>query len=190
MQKGTTLSSCNGEQEGPLSPRLPNYMCLSFLYSLAPLSGLSYLLCWMHQTGTRDQIAKSLGLQKKQENSRRMSTASLTTLKHLTVWITASCGKLLKRWEHQTVLPASWEICMQFKNQQNWTWNNGLVTKLGKEYVKAVYCHLAYLTCMQSTSCEMPGWMKHKLESRLLGEISITSYMQMIPPLWQKARRN
>ena len=57
-------------------------------------------------------------------------------------------------------------------------------SKLGKEYVKAVYCHPAYLTYMQSTSCEMPGWMKHKLESRLLGEISITSGMQMTAPLW------
>ena len=63
-------------------------------------------------------------------------------------------------------------------------------SKLGKEYVKAVYCHLAYLTHMQSTSCEMPGWMKLKLESRLLGEISITSDMQMTPPLWQKVKRN
>ena len=52
-------------------------------------------------------------------------------------------------------------------------------SKSGKEYVKVVYCHPAYLTYMQSTSCEMPGWMKHKLESRLLGEISITSDMQM-----------
>ena len=60
--------------------------------------------------------------------------------------------------------------------------------KLGKEYVKVVYCHLAYLTFMQSTSCKMPGWMKHELESRLLGEISITSDMQMIPPLWQKVK--
>ena len=51
-------------------------------------------------------------------------------------------------------------------------------SKLGKEYVKAVYCHPAYLTSMQSTSCEMLGWMKHKLESRLLGEISATSDMQ------------
>ena len=63
-------------------------------------------------------------------------------------------------------------------------------SKLGKEYVKAVYCHSAYLICMQSTSCEMPGWKKHKLESRLLGEISITSDMQMTPPLWQKVKRN
>ena len=62
--------------------------------------------------------------------------------------------------------------------------------KSGKEYIKAVYCHPVYLTYMQSTSCEMPGWMKHKLESRLLGEISITSDMQIIPSLWQKVKKN
>ena len=56
-------------------------------------------------------------------------------------------------------------------------------SKLGKEYVKAVYCHPAYLTYIQSTSCKMLGWMKHKLESRLLGEISVISGMQMTPPL-------
>ena len=80
---------------------------------------------------------------------------------------------------------------MQVKKQQlepdleQWTGS-----KLEKEYFKAVYCHLAYLTYMQSTSCEMPGWMKHKLESRLPGEISITSDMQMTLPLWQKVKRN
>ena len=58
-------------------------------------------------------------------------------------------------------------------------------SKLGKEYIKAIHCDPAYLTCMQSSSCEMLGWMKHKLESRLLIEISVTSNMQMIPPLWQ-----
>ena len=63
-------------------------------------------------------------------------------------------------------------------------------SKLGKEYVKAVYCHPVHLTSMQSTSREMPSWMKHMLESRLLGEISITSDMQMTPPLWQKSKRN
>ena len=63
-------------------------------------------------------------------------------------------------------------------------------SKLGKKYVKAVYCHPACLTYMQSTSCEMPGWMKHKLESRLLGEISKTSDMQMTRPLWQKVEKN
>ena len=76
---------------------------------------------------------------------------------------------------------------MQVKKQQlepdmeQWTGS-----KLRREYVKAVYCHPVYLTYMQSTSCEMPGWMKHKLETRLLGEISTTSDIQMIPPLWQK----
>ena len=72
---------------------------------------------------------------------------------------------------------------MQVKKQQleldmeKWT-----VSRLGKEYVKAVYYHHSYLTYMQSISCEMPGWMKHKLEFRLPGEISITSDMQMTPP--------
>ena len=61
-------------------------------------------------------------------------------------------------------------------------------SRSGKEYVEAVYCHPAYLTYMQSTSCEMLGWMKHKLESRLPAEISITSDMQMTPPLWQKEK--
>ena len=85
----------------------------------------------------------------------------------------------------------TWEIYMQMKKQQSeldmeqWTGS-----KLGKEYVKAVYCHCAYLTYMQSTSCEMSGWMKHKLESRLPGEISITLDTQMTPPLWQKAKKN
>ena len=61
-------------------------------------------------------------------------------------------------------------------------------SKLGKKYIKAEYCHPAYLTHMKDTSGEMPGWMKHKLESRLLGEISITSDMQMTPHLWQKEK--
>ena len=61
---------------------------------------------------------------------------------------------------------------------------------LGKEYIMALYCHPAYLTYMQSMSHEMLGWIKHKMELRLPGEISITSYSQMIPPLWQKSRKN
>ena len=84
------------------------------------------------------------------------------------------------RWEYQITLPASWETCMQNKKQQlepdmeQWP-----SSKLGKEYVKATYCHPAYLTYVQRTSWEMLGWMNHKLESRLLGEISTTSDMQM-----------
>ena len=80
---------------------------------------------------------------------------------------------------------------MQVKKQQvEFDREQQTGSKSGKEYLKAVYCHPAYLTYMQSTSCEMPGWMKHKLESRLPGEISITSDMQMTPPLWQKVKKN
>ena len=63
-------------------------------------------------------------------------------------------------------------------------------SNLGKEYAKAVYCHPAYLTYMESTLCKMPGWMKHKLESRFPGKISINSDMQMIPLLWQEVKKN
>ena len=63
-------------------------------------------------------------------------------------------------------------------------------SKLGEEYVKAVYCHPAYLTYVQSMSWKMLGWMKHKLESRFPGEISIISDKQMTPPLWQKVKKN
>ena len=104
--------------------------------------------------------------------------------KPLTVWITTNCGKFLKRWDYPTTLPASCETCMQLKKQQlELDMKKFTGSKLGKEYVKAVYCHPAYLTYMQRTSCEMLGWMKHKLEPKLLGEISITLDMQMTPPL-------
>ena len=61
-------------------------------------------------------------------------------------------------------------------------------SKLGKENIKAVYCHPAYLTSIQTTPCEMSGWIKHKLESRFLGEILITSDKEMTPPLWLNAK--
>ena len=81
--------------------------------------------------------------------------------------------------------------CMQVRKQQlELDMEQQTGSKEGKEYVKAVYCHPAYLTYMQSTSCEILGYMKHKLESRFLGEISITSDMQMTLHLWQKANKN
>ena len=126
--------------------------------------------------------------QKKQESSRKTS-ASLTMLKPLTVWTTTNYGKFLKRWEYQTTLPVSWDACVQVKKQQlepDMEQRTG--SKLGKQYVRAVYYHPAYLAYMQSTSCKMLGWMKHKLESRLLGEIPITSDMQMTPPYARKRR--
>ena len=80
---------------------------------------------------------------------------------------------------------------MQVKKQQlEMDMKRQTGSKLGKEYVKAVYCHPAYLTYMQITSCKMPNWMKDKLESRLLGEISINSEMKMTPPTCQKVKRN
>ena len=101
------------------------------------------------------------------------------------------CGKFLERWEYQATLPASWENCMQVKKQQlGQAMEEQTASKLGKEYIKAVYCHLPYLTSMQSTSCEMPDWRKHILKSRLQGEISVTSDTQMTPPLWQKTKRS
>ena len=78
---------------------------------------------------------------------------------------------------------------MQVKKQQlEPDMEQWIGSKLGKEYIKAVYCHPTYLTYMQITSCEITGCMKHKLESRFLGEISITSDMHMTPPLWQKVK--
>jgi len=99
------------------------------------------------------KLSTSIVSLKKQESSRKMSTSALLTiLKPLTVWTTTNCRKFFKRWEYQTTLAASWEISMQTKKKQlepdmeQWTGS-----KLGKEYVKAVYCHPAYLTYMQST---------------------------------------
>ena len=136
------------------------------------------------------KLPTSTGSSKKQESSRKTSTSALLTMpKPLIVWITTNCGKLFKRWEYQTTLSASCKTYMQVKKQQleldmgQWTASN-----LGKDYVKVVYCHPAYLTLMQSTSYEMLGLMKHKLESRLLREISITSDMQITPFLWQKLK--
>ena len=106
-----------------------------------------------------------------------------------TVWITRNCGKFFKRWEYQTTWSASWETYMQVRKQQlELDMEQQTGSKSEKEYVKVIYCHPAYLTFTQSTSWEILGWMKHKLESRLLGEISITSDTQMIPPLWKKAK--
>ena len=92
----------------------------------------------------------SIGSSKNQKSSRKTSTSSLLTMpKPLTVWITTNCGKFLKRWKYQTTLPASWDVCMQVKKQQlELDMEQRTGSKSGKEYVKAVYCHFAYLTYM------------------------------------------
>ena len=87
------------------------------------------------------------------------------------------------------MLSASWETCMRVRKQQLEPYMEQQTgSKLGKEYVKAVYCHCAYLTYMQCTSCKIPGWMKLKLVSRLLGKISMISDMQIIPSNGRKWR--
>ena len=102
--------------------------------------------------GTRNQIANTCWVIEK-ESSRKTSISALLTMpKSLTVWITINRGKFLKRWEYQATLPASSEICMQIKKKQlepDIEQQTG--SKLGKEYVKAVYCHPAYLNYMQCT---------------------------------------
>ena len=141
--------------------------------------------------GTRDQVANIHWIIEKESSRKTFTSALLIRPKPLTVKIKINCGKFLGRWEYQTTWPTSWEICMQVKKQQLEPYMKQQTgSKLGKEYIKAVYHHPAYLTYMQSTSCKIPGWMKHKVESRLPGEISITSDMQMTPPLWQKEKRN
>ena len=113
--------------------------------------------------------------------------------KPLTVWITTNGGKFWKRWEYQTTWTASWEICMQVKKQQlalNMEQQTG--SKSGKEYVKVVYCHSAYWTYMQSTSWEMPGWMKHGNQAGIKSarrNINNLSYCKWHHPYGRKWRR-
>ena len=95
--------------------------------------------------GTRDQIANIHWIMEKAREFQKKTSISalLTVPKPLTVWITMNCGKFFKRWEYQTTLPASWEICMQLKKQQlELDMEQQTGSKLGKEYIKTVYCHL------------------------------------------------
>ena len=134
------------------------------------------------------KLSTSAGSSKKQESSKKTRTLALLTMpKHLCE--SQQTEKFLKRWEYQTTWPASWEICMQVRKQQlELDMKQQTGSNSGKEYDKAVYCHPAYFSYMHSTSWEMLDWMKHKLKSRLPGEISITSDMQMTPHLCQKQR--
>ena len=137
------------------------------------------------------KLPSSIGSSKKQENSRKTSTSASDYVKAFDYVDHNNCGKFLKRQEYQTTLPISRETCMQVKKQHlELDMEQRTVSKSGKEYVKAVHCPPVYLIFMQSTSYEILGWMKHKLESRLPGEMSITSNMQMTPPIWQKRKRN
>ena len=140
--------------------------------------------------GTRDQIAYIHWIIVKEREFQKNIYFCFVDYVKAFVWITTDCGKFFKRWEYQTTWPASWETWMQVKKQQLELDMEQTGSKSGKEYIKTTYCHPTYLTYMHSTSWEMLGWIKHKLKSRFLGEISVTSDMQMTPSLWQKAKRN
>ena len=138
------------------------------------------------------KLPTSAGSLKRQESSRKTSTSALlTTPKPLTVWIMTN-WKILQEMgipDHLTCLLrnvyASQEATVRTGHGiPNWL-------QIGKGvHQGCIYCHPVHLTYMQNTTCEMSGWMKHKLESRLLGEISISSNMQVTPPLWQKVKKN
>ena len=122
---------------------------------------------------TRDQIANIHWIiEKAREFQKNIYFCFIDYTKAFDVWITTNCGKFFKRWEYQATWPAFWEICMQVRKQQlELDMEQQTGSKSGKEYVKAVCCHPAYLIYMQSALCKMLGWMKYKVESRLLGEI-------------------
>ena len=142
--------------------------------------------------GTKDQIANILWMIEKAREFQKNIYFCFTDyakafdcVDHNKLW------KILQEMGYQTTSSASFTTCMNIRKQllePDMEQRTG--SKLGKEYIKAVYCHPAYLIYMQCISCEMLDWMKHKLESRLPDKISTTSDMQMTPPLWQKEKRN
>ena len=118
--------------------------------------------------------------------SRLVMTSLPRSKRHLISWLQSPSAVILEPKNERAD-----GDCMQVKKHQlELDIEQQTGSKSGKEYFKAVYCHPAYLTYMQNISCEMLGWMKHKMESRLPGEISMTSDMQMAPHLWQKVRKN
>ena len=135
--------------------------------------------------GTRDQIASLHLIREKAREFQKNIYFWFIDYAKAFDWITTNCGTFLKRCEYQTTLPISWKTYVWVKKQQlepDMETQTG--SKLRKGYVKAVHCHPAYLTYMQSTSCEMLGWMTNKPDSRLPGDISTTTDMKMIPLSW------
>ena len=141
--------------------------------------------------GTRDQIANILWIIKKaREFQKNIYFCFLDYAKAFDCVDHNKLLKILQELEYQTTWPASWEICMQIKKQQNFlTWNNRQVPNWERS-MPVLYNITCLFNLYAEYICQMLGWMKNKLESKFLGEISITSYMQMTPPLWQKAKKN
>ena len=143
------------------------------------------------QRNQRSNCQHPLDHQKIKLVSEKTSTSALLSMqKLLTMWITTN-WKIVQEMgipDHLTCLMRN--LYAGQKQQLELSMKQQTGSKLGKEYVKDVYCHPAYLTYMQSASREMLGCMIDKLESRFPGEISIASDVQMTPPLWQKVKRN
>ena len=157
---------------------------------MAPHSStLAWKVPWIEERGG----LQSMGSQRVGHN-RVTNTYLLTLLYWLLqiLWLCGSpqTGKFFNRWEYQTTWLASWEICMQVRKQQLELDMEQDWFQIGKGVHQDCIVLPWLFTYIQSTSWEMLGWMKHKLESRLPGEISITSDMQIIPPLWQKVKKN
>ena len=137
--------------------------------------------------GTRDQIANICWIiEEAKEFQKKSTSASMTIIKPLTVWITTNCGKHLRDGHIRqpisdiSYLSSERPVCRSRNNSQNFTWNNRLVKRWERSMTR-LYIVTVYLTYMQSTSCEIPDWMNYKLESRLPGEIPTTSDIQIIP---------
>ena len=136
------------------------------------------------------KLPTSDGSSKNQENSRKTSSTLLTTPKPLTVWITTN-WKILKEMgipDNLTCLLRNLDAVQEATVRTGHGTTDWIQIRKGVRQDRILSS--CFLTYMQSTSCEMPGWMKRKLESRLLGEISLTSDMQMTPPLRQNAKNN
>ena len=142
--------------------------------------------------GTRDQVANICWIiEKAREFQKNIYFCFIDYNKAFDCVDHSKLWKILKEMGIPDYLPASREVCMQVKKQQlELDMEQQTGSKSGKEYDKAVRYHSAYLTYMQSTSFEMSDWMKHKLKSKFLREISIISDMQITLPLWQKVKKN
>ena len=133
---------------------------------------------------TRDQMVNICWIIEKamEFQGKKNLSVSSTMLKPLTVWITTNCGKLLERWEYQTIFFVSWSTRMQIKKEElEPCMEQQIGLRSRKEHDRADCCHPVCLTYMLRISWEMLGWMSYRLESRQEGETSTTSAMQMIP---------
>ena len=137
--------------------------------------------------GTRDQIANIPWIIKKAREFQKHFYFCFSDYAEVFVWVTTNCGRFLKRWEYQTTLPASWEICMEAKKQQLELDRTTVWFQIGKGVCQGCI----FSPCLYAEYIMWDARLDEiQVGIRLLGEISITSHMQMTPPLWQKVKKN